>query len=220
MTKTKRLVASLMIFVMALTMCACSTSTAEEAEVEIEEEEDTFADDYTEIVNEVEDLNTYTSAIVESMYSIWDAVGADAFLTCIRTILTIDETTTVDNIDSSIMKLAAYAIFPDEYPGGKGISLSDTEEVQEVIDVASAFSSVFYSLDDLDDELTADLKEFKAKYTESHPDEVENLSDWCLESSLYVDFAQNPSGSLVEYRSSMTDYQDSMRRFQKIAETY
>jgi len=71
----------------------------------------------------------------------------------------------------------------------------------------------------LDEELSADISEFIKTYKTDYPEETELLREWNLESSMYVEFVVEPSGSLVSYGNEMGGYQDAMSSFQKEADS-
>jgi hypothetical protein len=49
---------------------------------------------------------------------------------------------------------------------------------------------------------------------------LETLNDWCVETSLYVDFALEPDGSLSSYSSQQAEFEDNINRYVKYADSY
>ena len=64
------------------------------------------------------------------------------------------------------------------------------------------------------------IRVVKNKYKEDYRDETDTLSDLCLELSMYVDFALEPTGSLTSYTSKNREYIDSIDRLAKIIDSY
>ena len=97
---------------------------------------------------------------------------------------------------------------------------ADSAKAQEVLDTAIGFNRLYNLVIVSDEVLSADMKAFKEKYKDKYDEEVDTLRDWILESSMYVEYAVNPSGTLIEYGNGITEYEQNLSRFSKIANSY
>lgn len=216
----KKVLSLILVLIVCLSLCACGDGNHN------------FDEEYTSMINRVEALNSDTSRITEIVYGTWSNVGVSNFNTFFNLLLSLTEGTTLDSTDySTQLGPAACCLFPSEYWDDDTETArnlynatmalkADPAKAQKVLDAAIDFNNVYSSLTKIDAALSADIKTFKEQYGEKYSEEVETLRDWVLESSMYVDYALNPSGSLIEYGNGITEYEENLNRFSKIANAY
>lgn len=222
--------------IICLSLCACKKPVEED-----NFEEDDFNEEYASMIERIEVLNYDTSRITGIIYGIWDRFTVSHFESCFVVLRILVEGTTLEVLDLAdenkyqFLGTAACCLFPSEYwdddieydyrhwlniqNAAKALE-ADSVKAQEVLDAAIEFNNVYDSLTATDEALSTDLKAFQEKYAEKHEEEVETLRDWILESSMYVDHAVNPSGSLIEYGNRITEYEENLTRFSKAAKAY
>ena len=217
-----------MALVMVLSLAACGT---DESVNEVESVVNDFDAEYDEIIEQIQDLNSHASLITGIIYRAWSKVGVSNFSTFYQALLTLQEGTTVVDGVYKYLGAAAIVLQPNKYfdddidaannlVNAMNIMESDEQIAQEVLSASIDFNNALISLPEEDAALSENMKVFKEKYKDEHEDEVDNLREWVLESSMYVDFAVSPSGSLIEYGNSMTEYEESFNRFSKIADSF
>lgn len=215
----KRVLSLALALMMCLSLCACS--------------DDGFDTEYSAIIERIETLNSNTSKITYSIYDMWKVIGPDDILLLFAGLCTMTEGRELSNFDDDdylLLAMAACCLYPDEYwndtseyafarntPNAQKKLKRDDEEAQKVLNSAIAFTSALSSLISEDNALTEDMKVFEEKFGKKHKEEVSNLNDWLLDSSMYIELATSPSGSLREYVKSITTYETNLTRFSKIA---
>lgn len=217
----KKTISLILAFVLCLSLCACSAGGGD----------DGFDAQYASMIERVEKLNADTSKITGIVYGTWSNIGVSDFYTFFGGLRSLTEGTTLDGIKYTFLGAAACCLFPSEYwdddtemawnlRNAVEKLQADAEKAQHVLDAAIEYNNLYDSLKDSDDSLSSDMKVFKDKFKDKHAEEVETLSDWVLESSMYVDLALEPSGSLVEYGNNISTYEEKLNRFSKIANAY
>ena len=184
---------------------------------------------FESLTERLEALNYQCDTVSTFVYLLWDNVGPSDFTTYFKCILMFED-------ENSLDEMKAY--YAQKSSGQKGwiinvwcagnaldssrygdVDLGDDELIEEIVGKCIAFTSVFNSLSTTDEELSEDISDFVKAYKNDYPEEAEILREWNLESSMYVEFALEPSGSLVSYGNEMGEYQDTMSRFQKEADS-
>ena len=174
-------------------------------------------------------LNYQCDAVSAFVYLLWDDVGPSDFSTYFKCVLMFEDENSLDEMKAYYAQkssgqnawitnvwCAGMAIDADAYGD---VGLGDDKMINEIVEKCIAFTSVYNSLSVTDDELSNNIAEFVKEYKNEYPEETELLREWNLESSMYVDFALEPSGSLISYGNEMGEYQDTMHRFQKEADS-
>ena len=213
----KKVISLFLALLMCLMLCACGG--------------DGFDEEYAAMIERVEKLNDDTSKITAMVYTIWSNVGVSNFGTFFGALRKVTDGTTLDSVTYSYLGAAACCLFPSKYwDDNTEVAWNlrnateelkyDAAAAQSVLDAAIEFNALYDSLVDRDEALSDDMKAFKEKHEKKHENEVSNLRDWVLETSMYVDFAVDPSGSLFEYGNSITSYEENLSRFNKTARAY
>lgn len=194
------------------------------AKVKKEVDEKIYQDELYSLANEILKISYDCRDISSVIISIWKYYGASYFsigfdaVRIFQSDWTRAEYTTFLKRDIS---KTLYNIAEVLWPNMVQNKSSLTEDEQEkVIDLLYDFNNKFSNLEKNMDTVSELVREFRAKYKDMHPDEVSTLNDWCIECSLYVDFALNPSGNLNSYTSTREEYQNSMSKFAKRMDAY
>lgn len=241
----RKIVSFIIALMMCLSLCSCGgknentstdkdniTSTIEKnTSVLSTEESDNFDTEYAAMIERVEALNADTALIAGTVYETWSNAGPSDFYTFYGSIFSITDGTTLDTVRIVTLGAVACAVLPGKYWDDNAKSSAnlanavevlekDSAKAQEVLDAAIAYNHLYDSLKTADEALSADMKVFKEQYKDQYEEEVDTLREWILESSMYVDHALNPSGSLIEYGNAITEYEQNLNRFSKIANSY
>lgn len=188
---------------------------------------DGFSDEYQPMIDRISALNEDTSKVTKMVYTTWDNVGVSNLNMFYGAVLAIGQEATLDDVKFTFLSSAACVVDPKQYwddneeadrniLNALKVLSADTDKAQAVLDQVTAYNQFLASLTDTEEALTASVKEFREKFAEKHPDECDNLREWMLETSMYVDFAENPSGSLIEYGSNISKYEENLSRFKKM----
>ena len=185
--------------------------------------------EFESLTERLEALNYQCGTVSEFIYSVWDNVGATDFDTYFNCVLMFQDENSLGEMKARYAQRssgqnawiwnvwgAGTAIDPNKYGEVKSI---DNPLIDEIVRKSIAFTSVFYSLSITDEELCADISDFVKTYQNDYPEEAEILREWNIESSVYVEFALNPSGSLMSYGDEIGEYKNTMTRFQKEADS-
>ena len=185
---------------------------------------------FSSLTERLEKLNVSCDTVSGLIYLIWENVGATDFITYFNCILMFEDENSLDEMKAYYalkesgqkgwifnVWAAGHAFDSEKYE--KLVKTYDEEMINEIVEISIAFTSVYNNLPILDEELSADISEFIKTYKTDYPEEAELLREWNLESSMYVEFVVEPSGSLVSYGNEMGGYQDAMSRFQKEADS-
>ena len=214
----KKTISLILVLVLCLSLCACGGS-------------DGFDAEYTALIQRISALNEDTRQITNVVYSTWRNVGVSDFNTFFGALRSLPEGKTLDDVKYTSLGAAACCLFPSQYwdddtdtawnlRNAVDALQADSAKAQKVLDAAIEFNKLYNSLSAEDAALSADFKAFRDQFEDKHADEVKNLREWVLESSMFVECALKPSGSLIEYGSSITAYEENLTRFSKIANSY
>lgn len=212
----KRIMCVLLAVVMLVSLCACGSK------------DDGFETEHSNIIEQIEKLNEDTSYVASVIYTTWSNVGVSDFNTFFGALCSITEGTTLDTVKSTRLGAAACCIDPNKYyddslennwnlRNAVDALSADESEAQRILDACIEFTTLYNSLEAQDSTVGSSVKTFETTFSEKHSEETDNISDWYLESSMYVAFVLEPSGSLIEFGNKMEEYEEAFTRFSKVA---
>ena len=208
------------------TIADLEEKAAIEARIELKENQ------FASLTERLSELNHHCDTVSGVIYQIWDNVGASDFYTYFNSVLMLQSEEALESLKNYHSQqssgqngwivpvaLAGKALAPELYGDIMKLSINDDEQISDIVQMCSAFNSIYNILLTASDELSEDISAFIKEYKTDFQEESELLREWNLESSMYAEFAYEPSGSLASYRNEMNEYQDAMSRFQKEAES-
>ena len=229
----KKTLALLLSVMMVLSLCACGNKK--------EEQESLFRGEYNALVDRLTKMNESCDHVTSMVYTIWDNVGASDFLSAYDTLRLLENEEAVELCKAAISEDPSYD--PNDwklFPADVGMALDssidredplaqlryiqdvkeDEEKCNAILSICYEFNGHFNLMLSENETLGADIKALREKYPDLHTDQITTLNEWFIESSLYAEFAAEPSGTLNSYSSDITDYQETMSRFQKTVASY
>lgn len=185
-------------------------------------QEEIFFVNYYNVVYSLDVIYHAAQVVTNSTEEIWDNVDIDEFWTCYYSVreLNLDMTKSEydeyygTNTEARIF-CAALGLCPekvDDIIDGKN------EIMEDVIDMCVTFNQAYDLVEDMDS-IAEVAQRIKKEYRDNYADEIDALDELCLEVSLYADFALMPSGSLANYISQDSDYQNTIDRLIKVMKT-
>ena len=159
---------------------------------------------------------------------IWNNVGNSDFWTCYNAARMLNLGLSIAEYDEIFLKASGAKAYATIWCAARGLCPSNiydtnkmTDEGQnKTLELCHSFNGCYDFISENMDPLAEAVRIFKDKYKEAHDDEVDTLSELCLELDMYVDFALEPEGSLNSYTSAESDYKDAIDRLIKIMDSY
>lgn len=167
------------------------------------------------------EMNVGSNLVTNSVVEVWQNVGGEKFWTWYGSILKFaDETlANMDVTDEKNNALyygsAGYALGRARNAFGDGMTV---EERQDVVDTCVILANTYYDIQEMNEQVSQDLAEFNDLFGEAYADDCAFLREWYLASSVFVEFATNPSGNRTEYSADLAEHNSTVYKFQKEAE--
>lgn len=177
-----------------------------------------------DLANQMLIIRSHCDYAVDGTKVIWNNVGSDKFWTYYNAVgwfnMDMDKAgyDKFYGSDTTIpIRGAAEALCPSKVSRSGSISAKNMEETLDLCyEFNSHLSYIKLNMDYVEDA----VRTFKNTYKDQHKDETDTLNEWCIELSMYADFALNPSGNLSSYTSKAREYSETMDRFIKIMDAY
>ncbi len=213
----KKIICGILALVMLFSLCSCGSK------------DDGFDAEHSAIITQIKQLNEDASAIASVIYVTWSNVGVSDFNTFFGALCSITEGTTLDDVKITRLGAAACCIDPKKYYDDslennwnlrnavEALS-ADSAEAERILNACISFTNLYNSLEAADSTLGANVKAFQTEFSKNHSEKTDNISQWYLESSMFVEFVLKPSGSLVEFGNKIEEYEEAFTRFSKVAE--
>ncbi len=191
-------------------------------------QEEMFYIEFYDLTNRLLEVYYNCQKVSQGTRIIWDNVGSKDFWTCYNAVRMLTEDLSKAEYDEIFMKESGAKAYATIWCAARGLCPSNiydvnkmTDEGQEkTIDLCVSFNFCYNLVSENMDPIAEEVRVFKNKYEDDFEDEVDTLNELCLELSMYVDFALEPSGSLSSYTSSEGDYQNSIDRMIKVIDSY
>lgn len=173
------------------------------------------------------ELNSQSSILSDGVIIVWENVGGEKFWNYFRNVLRFTSLSTIDSLklqnDLGMVNLlmwnTGYAMEKDAFKEAKGISpnrLTDDDFIY-IANLCMPYAVAYAMLSEMEPALNSDITQFIHDYKDTYTDEADLLKEWMLESSMFVEFAMEPNGNLNDYKTTQTEYETEMSRFQKEA---
>lgn len=176
-----------------------------------------------DLANQMIAIGNHCAYTVEGTKVIWNNVGSGDFWTYYKAIswfcLGLDKKGYDEFYGSDsyyYIRAAAEALCPSRVYNNS-ISASG---MKEALALCHEFNGHIDYININMDSVEEAVRSFRNRYKSQHEEETDTLNDWCIELSMYADFALNPSGNLTSYSSKASEYADNMNRYIKIMDTY
>lgn len=174
------------------------------------------------------ELNRQSSILAEGVIITWENVGGSDFWKYFDDVLRFTDSNIIEGMkllnELSDVQLcvwhAGFAMNKNEFGnGGKYFHYWDyTDEVfTYVTNMCMPYAKANVVLPEMEPALNDDVTQFVKDYKNEYTEETDLLKEWMLESSMFVEFATEPSGKLDAYKVQLTEYENTMSRFQKEA---
>lgn len=176
---------------------------------------DSYDEDVDLIISSIEEMNSYSDAILTTSISVWNEVGVDYFaidFVIMKSLSSEEEVgQTPDNrvFAGSLQKFLGVtdkmstSETPVEYGERTGL-------YKKVYDLCKTFQGYYTNLEKIKSNLKNSVKEFKNKYKEEYPDVVDVLLEYYYASNSYAELALEPVGSLITYSSDKKSYEQEI----------
>lgn len=174
------------------------------------------------------ELNRQSSILAEGVIITWENVGGSSFWNYFNNILRFTDLTTIDSLKLQnelgevqiLMWNTGFALEKESFEpvkDGYYWDLTDDDFVY-IANLAMPYAKAYDALSKTEPTLNSDVTQFVKDYKNEYTEETDLLKEWMLESSMFVEFATEPSGKLDAYKVQLTEYENTMSRFQKEAE--
>lgn len=186
-------------------------------------QEEIFFVNFYNVVYSLDVVYHSAQVVADSTRTIWDNVDIDNFWTIYEAVQMLNLDITKAEYDEHFgwdskitIGCAAMGLYPekvDDIMDGKN------EIMEDVIDMCVTFNQAYDLVEDSMDSIAEVAQRIKKEYRDNYADEIDALDELYLEVSLYADFALMPSGSLANYISQDSDYQNTIDRLIKVMKT-
>lgn len=172
---------------------------------------------FASIALQCKTMNTGSDLVANSVLEVWGNVGGSDFWTWYGTILKFKDNSRADtdySKDFMVFNMPAYAL------GVIDSSFDDltAEQVQEIGDTCVELANTYYGILEMSEQTNQDFVVFQDLFGEEYAEECQFLREWYLASSVFVEFATNPSGNRSEYSAALSEHNSTVYKFQKEAE--
>lgn len=178
---------------------------------------------FTAIADKCKEMNAGSDLIAQSVIEVWENVGGEKFWTWYGSILKFKDESlanmdvnSVDSYDTDYwyLSMPAYAL-------GKIKHTDDdmsAEERQAIVDTCTVLANTYYGIQEMNEQVNQDYSIYKDLFKDEYADECQFLREWYLASSVFVEFATNPTGNRNDYSTKLTEHNSTMYAFQKEAD--
>ena len=191
-------------------------------------QEELFYVEFYDLANSLLEVYYNCQYVSDGTRIIWDNVGNKDFWTCYNAVLMLDQDLSKSEYDEKFIAATGVKAYATIWCAARGLCPSNvydtnkmSDEGQEkTIDLCYSFNQSYKLISEKMDPLSEAVRIFKTKYKNDFEDEIDTINEMCLELSMYVDFALEPSGSLNSYTSQETTYHNTIDRLVKILDSY
>lgn len=174
---------------------------------------------FTDIADKCKEMNAGSDLVAQSVIEVWENVGGKDFWTWYGTILKF-QNESVANIDINDGKNALYWEMPAYALGKTKSTFVDIsiEDRQDIVDTCIVLANMYYGIQEMNEQVNQDYSIYKDLFEDEYADECQFLREWYLASSVFVEFATNPTGNRNDYSTKLTEHNSTMYAFQKEAD--
>lgn len=174
------------------------------------------------------EMNVASSILADGVTIVWENVGGSRFWNYFNDVLRFTDLSTIDSLKLQnelgmvqiLMWNTGYALEKESFEIGKDgyhTDLTD-EDFIYIANLSMPYAKAYDALAKMEPDLNSDITQFVKDNKDTHPEEANLLREWILESSMFAEFAMDPTGKLDDYKTKLGDYETMMSRFQKEAE--
>ena len=156
--------------------------------------------EFDDLMERVEDLGEKADFVSTVNIVIWQEAGPEEVAAVLATLLTVE--------NANDLKLHAYDIK----------EAFDTSSELECVQYAKRYQEEYKTLSSELDTLKTDIKALKDACGDDHDDGIDALQKYFSKLQAYAEFATNPSGNLMNYRSNHEDFENDMAELKSAAE--
>lgn len=171
--------------------------------------------------------------VANAVEQIWSVEGADHVIGTFAWVLNFDDadksiddycvqSPTLSNFSKSELSIMLWGIArslnPKEYSDNYYSEFEGKGE-RGTIEICAQICVAYNNISEAQAYFPEAIDTLKSDFSETHNDEIAQFVEWYIESDLYADFVKEPSGSLLSYRESHDQFQKSMDRYKKVAES-
>lgn len=156
--------------------------------------------EFDDLMERVEDLGEKADFVSTVNIVIWQEAGPEEVAAVLATLLTVE--------NANDLKLHAYDIK----------EAFDTSSELECVQYAKRYQEEYKTLAGDLEALKEDIKALKDACGDDHSDGIGALQKYFSKLQSYAEFATNPSGNLMNYRSNHEDFENDMAELKSAAE--
>lgn len=156
--------------------------------------------EFDDLMERVEDLGEKADFVSTVNIVIWQEAGPEEVAAVLATLLTVE--------NANDLKLHAYDIK----------EAFDTSSELECVQYAKRYQEEYKNLAGDLEALKEDIKALKDACGDDHSDGIGALQKYFSKLQSYAEFATNPSGNLMNYRSNHEDFENDMAELKSAAE--
>lgn len=174
-------------------------------------------------------LNKQSSVLSDGVIIVWENVGGSKFWDHFDDVLRLTSLDVVEAIAAREGLSAAQLLIWSAGRGiiGDGFGYGEAyyyytnytdKDFEYVVSMCMPYANAWSDLLFWEVGLNSDVSQFVKEYKDTNPERANLLREWMLESSMFAEFALEPSGNLADYETKLKEYETMMSRFQKEAE--
>lgn len=188
--KLKRFLSLMLAGALSLSLAACGAGTPK---VDYDAEFDV-------LMERVEGLGEKADFVSTVNIVIWQETGPEEVATVLATLLTVEN---------------ANDLAPHTYDIKEAF---DTSSELECVQYAKRYQEEYKTLTSELETLKTDIKALKDACGDDHDDGIDALQKYFSKLQAYAEFATNPSGNLMNYRSNHEGFENDMAELKSAAE--
>lgn len=188
--KVKQFLSLILAGALALSLCACG---AGKPKVDYDTEFDA-------LMERVEDLGENADFVSTVNIVVWQEAGPEDVASVLATLLTVEN---------------ANDLAPHTYDIKQAF---DTSSELECVQYAKRYQEEYKALSTELDTLKDDIKALKDACGDDHDDGIDALQKYFAKLQAYAQFATDPSGNLMNYRSNHEGFENDMAELKSAAE--
>lgn len=183
---------------------------------------------FESLVIRCNELNRQSSILSEGVMIVWENVGGSKFWDYFDDVLRFNDFCVIEDMKflnelstvQILMWYTGYAMEPESFDYGecgRPEDLTDDDFIY-IAGLCMPYAKAYAALPEMETDLNSDISQFVKDYKNTYPEKTNLLHEWMLESSMFAEFALEPSGNLADYETKLKEYETMMSRFQKEAE--
>ncbi|MBQ9934657.1 MAG: hypothetical protein IJO70_02320 [Lachnospiraceae bacterium] len=198
---------ALIILVLLFSLSACGKDKEKEVA-------DTYSEDFDKLYSDIGELKTHSDTVSGIVTYTWEEAGPDKTKRELSNLIAFDTSTPETSMDYCDIAYFIEGNTTIDYRFGE-FTAADKAKVDAIV---IEYQTSYNELSSLDAAILSELKEFKNKHNEKHPEGVSALTDYYTETSSYANLALNPTGSLMDYMDNVSTFKTSIDSLKKAAD--